>query len=528
MIESFWLENFKAFGERQTIPLKKITLLFGANSAGKSSILQALLLLKQSLSEADDAQEALLPKGSVVDLGSVSEMTYRHESDRSIRFGFTAATSSPRRERPLSQTMSGTFAFATEGRRGLTLSDFCVEEDRLPVLKFVPVRRSGSGQSILERRATRVAGQLLEQSAQIVRSAYLAYTAKLEPLMEELAAAREGRNARAHAKFTSRHIMPLFSSLLDEHAERELQSPEDVAHVIQKQIVARLEKLSSYDEPTFVDDLTKALTRTDLSWFGLRLRGPREEPVTSRRWSLAPETDIVTAVAGFTADVTRELLRIGYVGPYRATPERLYIFPGIDPRDVGRSGQNLPHLLYKHPGLVKKLNGWFERMEVGYQLDVKKSSAADIEGVFTLRMQDATIGESVSWADVGFGISQLLPILVQAVMPENRLILVEQPELHLHPRLQAEFGSLLAEAIRTEGANRFLIETHSEHLILRLQRLIRLGKLAAEDVGVVHVRRGPGGSIAKILRMDQSGQFIDRWPDGFFEEGFIERFSVKP
>src|SRR5947209_7827470 len=97
MIESIWIENFKAFGDRQTIPLKKITLLFGANSAGKSSILQAFLLLKQAILEAEDAQGALLPKGTLIDLGSVGEMTFRHEGDRSISFGFSVTGPAARR-----------------------------------------------------------------------------------------------------------------------------------------------------------------------------------------------------------------------------------------------------------------------------------------------------------------------------------------------------------------------------------------------------------------------------------------------
>lgn len=521
MIESFSIQNFKAFGARQTIPLKKITLLFGANSAGKSSLLQSLLLLKQSILEAEDTQAALLPKGSLIDLGSVSEMSFRHGEDP-ISFGFSLTLPTARRGLVFGSPISGSFTFSQSDRRGLTVSKFTLDEDGEPVLQLSPVeRRRVTSESVLERRAVRFRGELLNPQARIVSDAFNAYMARIQPLLHSRETSQQN-----WFRLRASRTMPLFASLLDDHwREQSFATPADMAAAIEKQIAARIERLRTYDRDEFTSDLAAALAKTDILGFGIRLRGPREDAPNNRGSNIATELDFTTAITQFTRTLSSEVGRIGYVGPYRATPERLYIFLGIDPRDVGRAGQNLPHLLYRRPDLVKKLNDWFSRMGVGYQLDIRKARSADIEGVFSLRMHDPTIKESVSWVDVGFGISQLLPILVQALIPESRLILVEQPELHLHPRLQAEFGSILAEATRLDGANRFLVETHSEHLILRLQRLIRRGEISADDVGVVHVRRSSEGSIAKVLRMDESGEFLDRWPEGFFEEDFVERFS---
>jgi len=171
------------------------------------------------------------------------------------------------------------------------------------------------------------------------------------------------------------------------------------------------------------------------------------------------------------------------------------------------------------------VNEWLEKFGVDYSIDVRTVKDPDVEDVFTLRLTDKRTQVTVSPLDVGFGISQILPIVVQSLFAKGRVICVEQPEIHLHPRLQAEFGSLLAHAIRSKRPNQFIIETHSEHLILRLQRLIRNGTLKPEDVAVVHVRKTEAGSAATELRLDEQGEFIDRWPEGFFEEDFAERFG---
>ena len=214
-----------------------------------------------------------------------------------------------------------------------------------------------------------------------------------------------------------------------------------------------------------------------------------------------------------------------YLGPLREYPERHYIFSGNLVAEVGKSGKGMPDLLFKKRGLVTKLNQWLRKFGLDYQIKVKTVRDPDVEDVFTLRLVEGATGITVSPLDVGFGISQLLPIVVQTLLAEDRLICVEQPEIHIHPRLQAEFGSLLAAAIKEKNPNRFLIETHSEHLLLRLQRLIRRRELTPSDVAVIYVSKTSDGAVASELRIDEDGSFLDRWPDGFFEEGFVERFE---
>ena len=135
--------------------------------------------------------------------------------------------------------------------------------------------------------------------------------------------------------------------------------------------------------------------------------------------------------------------------------------------------------------------------------------------------------------DVGVGISQILPIVVAALDRARPGITgIEQPELHVHPKIQVELGDLFAQGVDDGGV--FLIETHSEHLMLRLLRRIEethggdlpQGKpaLRPDQVSVVFVERVDGEVRATPLRIDETGEFINRWPQGFFDERSDELF----
>jgi predicted ATPase len=126
-------------------------------------------------------------------------------------------------------------------------------------------------------------------------------------------------------------------------------------------------------------------------------------------------------------------------------------------------------------------------------------------------------------------------VLVSAFASSSQIITIEQPEIHLHPALQADLGDVFLQAALGEQKNRFLIESHSEHLLLRIMRRMRetangslpqgVPPVRPEDVAVLFVQ--PKGSSAAVrhLELDEEGQLLDPWPGGFFEEGYRERFA---
>jgi predicted ATPase len=141
---------------------------------------------------------------------------------------------------------------------------------------------------------------------------------------------------------------------------------------------------------------------------------------------------------------------------------------------------------------------------------------------------------TVSHRDVGIGISQVLPVLVNCYALKEKIIAMEQPEIHLHPGLQAELSDVFIESALGENKNTLLIETHSEHLLLRIMRRMREtkeGKLPEgclpvhpEDVMVLFVEPDGSRSIVREMPLNERGELVKAWPGGFFEEGLREVF----
>ena len=140
----------------------------------------------------------------------------------------------------------------------------------------------------------------------------------------------------------------------------------------------------------------------------------------------------------------------------------------------------------------------------------------------------------VSHRDVGIGISQVLPVLVHAYADKGRLVAIEQPEIHLHPALQAELGDVFIQSALGDQQNTFLLETHSEHLILRILRRVRettegrlppsLPPIRPEDLSVLYVQPGDNGAEIIEMPVTPGGDFARPWPGGFFAERADELF----
>ena len=232
-----------------------------------------------------------------------------------------------------------------------------------------------------------------------------------------------------------------------------------------------------------------------------------------------------------------------YLGPLRERPQRAYLHSGDLMTGIGESGQYAAQMLWiekdekvqylpsisdepKEVTLMEAVNDAFVKLGLLQSVDVKAEKGIVYQMLFSLT--GPSKNQSVTIADVGFGVSQLLPILVLALRSNSSsLLLLEQPEIHLHPKLQANLADFLL-TLALQG-RRIMVETHSEHLINRLRRRI------AEDntdnlkdlvnILFVHPPHDDRGATIDPLRIDEFG-VIENWPDDFLPEAADEAEAI--
>jgi hypothetical protein len=198
--------------------------------------------------------------------------------------------------------------------------------------------------------------------------------------------------------------------------------------------------------------------------------------------------------------------------PIRTRPQRTY-----DPlKDVPKpEGSHVPMVLArtfleepeKRNRLLESLNSFGQASGLFNSVEVKRKGQKESD---PFQIGIKTTGPVVNLVDVGYGVSQVLPIIVDAVQnPNDTTFLLQQPEVHLHPRAQAELGSFLATLAKQQN-KRFIVETHSDYLIDRIRMDIRDKKyLNPDDVVILYFEKSPGGVDIHTLEFDESGNILN-------------------
>jgi len=265
----------------------------------------------------------------------------------------------------------------------------------------------------------------------------------------------------------------------------------------------------------------------------------RQQP--GRAWPLPPpikfygfpdEVGAYFKNVGFLSEIVLEFEglfgRIKYLGPLREYPKRIYTWSGEAPSDVGRKGElAVAGILaarergkYISPGhrkrkrtLEETVAYWLSSMGIIHSFSVKQ--IGEDRKDYEVLVRKTEHSPDVLITDVGFGLSQVLPVLVLCYYaPEGSVLLLEQPELHLHPSAQSWLADIFIEVVQNRKVQ-IIVESHSEHFLRRLQRRIAEKEIPVDKTALYFCYMKNSASQSERLEVNIFGD-ISNWPEDFF------------
>lgn len=564
---TYEIGNFKGFGRPQKAHIRPITLLFGPNSGGKSSFLHSLLFLHHFQENGNPDVRFAKRTGQSIDLGGFDCLTHGRKSGEgtvSARFEFQSATTDyiHRKELHPCERISVEYLFSRpEPSSKPNVRSIKVAMDGEPL--FALSRRQGEEFRFdylsLDHAFFQAIFQHFEQGP-----LELPWPSALQQLRKEcLQVMAETALIEAHC-----HWFRDDPTLLDLRTSISPLSAENAYGRIKEKVPGNAERSILWSQ-----------TKENLKPVHDTLLG-----------------HITKLLAALSNAIWRKMFhRLSYLAPLRVVPGRYYNFDPQRPDNWHAIGGEAWDLLLKDEKLrsrvnaflsnekffdspyliIPKYHGNVERIknEVIVQVDalnerlraekendpdqfadkIDSSSAIDANAwgnhVFEplidnpeyeifggLALLDVKKKTFVSHLDVGTGICQLLPVITYAMHFPKTNLCIEQPEVHIHPKIQAELGDVFIDAALGQNQTNLVIETHSEHLILRILRRIRettngslkpgLTPVHYQDVSILYISPGPeGASQIMEIPLNEQGEFLKPWPGGFFEEDTKELFG---
>ncbi len=226
-----------------------------------------------------------------------------------------------------------------------------------------------------------------------------------------------------------------------------------------------------------------------------------------------------------------------YIGPTRVHPQRFYHWKMTHPKEIDMWGNEAVDALLSarvrqlttvHNGesisIEERISKWLQKLDIAHSFSLGPIGNLS-DNNYEVRIQKSPNSAKVTLADMGHGVADLFPFLVHCCyVPKGSTLILEQPGVHLHPKAQADLADLLIEVI-TERNLQILIESHSEHLLNRLQRRIAEEKISVDKTALYFCRNDEGVSEIDRLEMDEFGN-ITNWPENFFGDEMGDLFAM--
>ncbi len=590
MITGISIENFKGIRDRVELELKPLTLLFGANSAGKTSIIHAFHLAREIFERRNLNPDFTVGGGEYVNLGGFQNFVHGHDLDRVLTLGITVRLSCDslptytpslphyaERDAVKPSVLIGDVETAyveiqlafSEGGNLLFVKQYAVNVNDHPMARIL--KDSTTHRWVLDVNTANPALKHWNECG--IRYSPNEIQEMTELFGDEIEQQGDDklefftRKAERHNAFLERvesvlgGVGPPVKTGLHDVLERVVRF-NTTAHVGPGTTpwTFRIPLFETGDAmPTWGQELRLDIGKNPLHFSEDGLLDTPERFEQYLYWIWETTSQLIVGPGELVRD---ELASFRYLGPLRETPPRNYTPLKSPDESRWPSGLAAWDTLASGDGkLVEDAADWLgasERLAAGCRVKRKSFKELDLANPAVVQVLEGHGSDGLGKAnleriptqtrliiipdgrdielqpnDVGIGISQLVPVVVTALQDRPGLVVIEQPELHVHPRIQAELGDLFIEGVR-DGTKQLLIETHSEHLILRLLRRIReTGKgithrgirVTGNDVAVYYASREDGQTRSTKIDVDVNGEFIQPWPDDFFEIDFYERFG---
>jgi len=557
LIKSLALKNFKGFSDEVRIELRPITLLFGANSAGKSSVLQALQYVREILDRNNVNADRTAQGGEAIDLGGFINLVHGRNVERQIEIEVEMALG----DNSIPELVPDAFEDWQTQEEGVwnfynSLQEIRKKVERVslrltvgwnslrdePIVLGYEVGTNGAWCIRLE-----ASGDGRDTSMRMNRENPIFITEAIDTgaLLDELTGWVSSKDLEAEGT--------------QERAEAPTQVPGDPVRETAVPMIQR----------SILPDLLYAVREAGLERPGKGLRAwltgfngalPRLGEMLYIPAPDAKGADNIYIAREFTAFLSwltigpamllREQLRqLRYLGPLRRIPPRGFEVSLTKSEAAWSDGMAAWESLMTGPqSLVDACSEWIsatDRLGTGYSLARRQLQEFDLSTPEPsavgrprprISLTDSA-GLTHQAQDIGVGISQVLPVVVAAQDGNASIVCIEQPELHVHPAVQVGLGDLFIDGAMSKGLS-FLIETHSEHLVMRLQRRLRetasgelserLPRVDPDSVSLLYLGRSDTGAvIATPIGLTDQGKFDSAWPDGFFPERTVEVLPAK-
>ena len=542
LLRALSLKNFKGFSDEVRIDLRPITLLFGANSAGKSSVLQALQYVREILERQNINADRTLQGGEAVDLGGFLNLVNGRDPQKQIEIAVEmelGATSIP-------ELVPDAFEEWQTSDEDVWWMYDTLQNIRRAV-KTVTIRLNIGWNEQRE--------QPIIQGYEIATNGEWCLT---------IASSRDGRDAQMRINHANQIFIvdapdgdDLLLSLED------FVNPEDLAQPVERSEAGESPKVPG--KTSILSSLFSAVQEAGMerpgdglrAWLtGFRGALPRLDQMLFIPAPGAKGAENVYMVREFTAFLSwltvgpalllrEQLGQMRYIGPLRRIPPRGLEVSLTKSDSAWSDGMAAwETLVTGSQDLVERVSDWMQssaKLGTGYAVTRKAYQEFDPnhpvpQPIGPIRKRAQLVdgaGLTLQPQDVGVGISQVLPVVVAAQDGSASVVCIEQPELHIHPAVQVGLGDLFIDGAVNQGLS-FLIETHSEHLILRLLRRIREAAELTSDVlnqplspaliGVYCLSKRNGVVTIDEIPVTKDGDFAKPWPQGFFDERGAELF----